>query len=90
MPTIFSKGNFYLGSDHDDESYVTDKQRQFHISVHIWNYRLEYDYMQPSPRNEKHYDTSSTKTAGNGPNQTFRSADGQNPKGDRNNKGPRS
>ena len=90
MPTIFSKGNFYLGSDDDDASNVTNMQTQFHISFHIWNYRLEYDYMQPSNRNEKHYDTGSKSAAGNGPNQTLRPADGQNPSSDRGNKRSRS
>ena len=86
MPTIFSKGGFYLGSDNDDASNVTNKRTQLHISFHIWNYRLEYEYMQPSKRYEKHYDSSSITSDGNGPNQTLRSADGQNPTSGRSNK----
>ena len=93
MPTIFSKGNFYLGYDEKDEykvSNVTKKPSQIHICVHMWNIRLEYDYMQPSKRYEKHYDSNSITSDGNGPSQTLRSSDGQNLKSGRSNKRTRS
>ena len=89
MPTIFSKGGFYLGYDEKSEykvSSVTKLPTQIHISIHMWNIRLEYEYMQPSKRYEKHYDSSSITSDGNGPNQTLRSADGQNPTSGRSNK----
>ena len=92
MPTIFSKGGFYLGYDEKSEykvSSVTKLPTQIHISIHMWNIRLEYEYMQPSKRNEKHYDTSSKSSAGNGQSTPLRSSDGQNPKNDRRDKGSR-
>ena len=89
MPTIFSKGGFYLGTDDEDVRNVTKKHTQIHLSIHIWNFRLEYDYMQPSKTDEKHYDFNSNPTVGYGANQTLRSSDGQNLEIDRNNQGTR-
>ena len=92
MATIFSKGGFYLGYDEKSEykvSSVTKLPTQIHICIHMWNIRLEYDYMQPCKRYEKHYDSTSITSDGNGPNQTQRSSDGQNPKNDRRDKGSR-
>lgn len=89
MPTIFSKGNFYLGYDEKDGykvSNVTKKPSQIHICVHMWNIRLEYDYMQPSKRNEKHYDANSKSSVGNEQSETLRSSDGQNLESNRRNK----
>lgn len=89
MATIFSKGGFYLGYDENSEykvSSVTKKPTQIHICVHMWNIRLEYEYMQPSKRNEKHYDTSSKSSVGNEQSETLRSSDGQNPESNRRNK----
>ena len=69
MTCIFNKGGLYIGKDEHDVTNATSINPRIDICIHLWNYRVEYSYMQPSKTDEKH-------------NKTIRYTNGQNAPGD--------
>jgi len=80
MTCIFHKGGLYIGKDEHDVTNATKMNPIIDICIHIWNYRVEYSYMQPSQIDEKHY-ASGRSTAVNDTTETIRPTNGQNTPG---------